>query len=77
MRDGSLFSPGIVAQIDALRASVREQLRQRGIDATSPECEHTWLVAGGTLGRLAASPETTALLASVADDEQRPGSLPC
>jgi hypothetical protein len=63
----------VTAQIGALRASVHEQLRQRGIDPTSPECEQTWLLAGGTLGRLLASPETTALPASVADDEQRCG----
>ena len=63
----------MLAPIDALRASVHEQLRARGIDPASRECEQTWLVAGGTLGRLLASPETTTLLASVADDEQRGG----
>jgi hypothetical protein len=52
---------------------LHEQLRQRGIDPTSSECEQTWLVAGSTLGRLLASPETIALLANIADDEQRGG----
>jgi hypothetical protein len=32
VRDGSLFSAGVTAQIDALRASVRRQLRESGID---------------------------------------------
>jgi hypothetical protein len=73
MRDSELFSPAVIAQIDGLRATVHEQLRQRGVDPASPECEQTWLVAGGTLGRLLASPETMALLANVADDEQRGG----
>jgi hypothetical protein len=73
VRDSQLFSPAVTAQIDALRAAVHEQLRERGIDPASPECEQTWLVAGGTLGRLLASPETTALLAGVAADEQRGG----
>jgi hypothetical protein len=73
VRDSELFSPAVVAQIDALRASVHQQLRERGIDPTSPECKQTWLVAGGTLGQLLASKETIALLASLADDEQRGG----
>lgn len=30
-----------------------------------------WLVAGGVVGRLLASPETTALLAAQKDDQQR------
>jgi hypothetical protein len=71
--DSELFSPAVTSQIDALRASVHEQLRRRGIDATSPECEQTWLVAGATLGRLVASPEPTALLANLSNDEQRAG----
>jgi hypothetical protein len=71
VRDGSLFSPAVTVQIDALRASVHRQLRERGIDPTSPECERMWLVAGGVVGRLLASPETTALLAGQKDDEQR------
>jgi hypothetical protein len=59
VRDGALFSPGLVAQIDALRASVHEHLRQRGIDAASTECEHAMVVAGGVAGQLRASPDTT------------------
>lgn len=73
VRDGALFSPSVTAQIDALRASEHEQLRERGIDPTSPECERMWVVAGGVVGRLLASPDTTALLASQKDDEQRGG----
>lgn len=73
LQNSELFSPAVIAQLDALRASVHEQLRDRGIDPASPECEQTWLVAGGTLGRLLASAETITLLASVADDEQRSG----
>jgi hypothetical protein len=44
-----------------------------GVESDAEDPRYTWLVAGGTLGRLLASPETTALLPSVADDEQRGG----
>ena len=73
VRDSRLFSPSVTAQTDALRASVHEQLRERDIDPTSPECEQTWVVAGGVVAQLLASPETMALLASVDNDEQRAG----
>jgi hypothetical protein len=32
-----------------------------------------WLVAGGVVGRLLASPETTGMIAGQKDDEQRGG----
>jgi hypothetical protein len=34
------------------------------------ECEQTWLVAGGSVAQLLASPATTALLASLADKQR-------
>src|SRR5688500_9868142 len=71
VRDNALLSPAVVAQIDALRASVHEQLRERGIDPASPECEHSMVVAGGIVGQLLASPDTTAMLSNMADDGQR------
>jgi hypothetical protein len=73
VRDNALFSPGVSARIDALRASVHAQLRQRGIDPTSPEFEQIWLVAGGALAQLLLSPEAAEMLASIANDEQRGG----
>jgi hypothetical protein len=73
VRDNALFSPRVSARIDALRASVHAQLRQRGIDPTSPEFEQTWLVAGGALAQLLLSPEAAEMLASIANDEQRGG----
>ena len=73
LQTSELFSPGVLAQIDALRASVHEQLRARGIDPTSEneEFELTWMVAGGTLAQLLASKETMDMLSNIADDEQR------
>ena len=73
MRDNALFSPGVTAQIDALRASVHAQLRERDIEPTSAECERMWVVAGGVVGQLFASPETTAMLANINNDAQRGG----
>lgn len=73
VRDSQLFSPAFTAQIDALRASVHEQLRERDIEPTSPEYERTCVVAGGVVAQLLGSPETMALLASVDNDEQRAG----
>lgn len=35
LQNSELLSPGVLAQIDALRASVHEQLRARGIDPSS------------------------------------------
>ena len=52
---------------------MHEQLRARGIDPTSEECELTWMVAGGTLAQLLASTETMDTLCDVMDDE---GVLP-
>ncbi len=46
LQDSELFSPGVTAQIDALRASVHEQLKKLGIDPTSEVCELIWMVAG-------------------------------
>jgi hypothetical protein len=73
VRDSELFSPAVTAMLDALRASVHQQLRGRGIDPTSTECGQTLMVAGGTIGQLLASKETTALLASI-DNDSIPGS---
>jgi hypothetical protein len=52
---------------------VHGQLRDRGIDPTSPECERVWVVAGGTLAQLLLSPEAADILANIANDEQRGG----
>ena len=73
VRDNELFSPAVTAMLDTLRASVHERLRQRGLDPTSSECEHVMVVAGGMVGQLLASPDTTAMLAGMPDDEQRGG----
>ena len=50
LRDSELFSVAVTAKIDALRASVHEQLKKLGIDPTSEVCELIWMVAGGTRG---------------------------
>lgn len=71
LQNSELFSPGVLAQIDALRASVHEQLRARGIDPTSEEYELTWMVAGGTLAQLLASTETMDMLCGLMDDVRR------
>jgi hypothetical protein len=73
VRDSELFSPAVNAQVDALRASEHEQLRQRGIEPASRRCKQMWLVAGGALAQLFLSPEAAHMLASIADDEQRGG----
>jgi len=73
VRESELFSPRVSAQLDALRASVHEQLRDRGIDPSSEneEVELIWMVAGGALAQLLASTETMDMISSILDDEQR------
>jgi hypothetical protein len=71
LRDSELFSVGVTAKIDALRASVHEQLRARGIDPTSEECELIWMVAGGTVGQLIASESTVSMLNGLIQDVER------
>lgn len=71
LRESELFSPGVTAQLDALRASVHEQLTARGIKPSSKEFELIWMVAGGTLAQLLVSTETMDMIANIADDVQR------
>ena len=71
LQNPELFAPGVFAEIDALRASVHEQLRARGIGHESPEYERTWLFAGGVKGQLLASPQTTHMLAGIENDDHR------
>lgn len=71
LQQSELFSPGVTAQIDALRASVHEQLQARGIKPSSKEFELTWMVAGGTLAQLLASTETIDMISNIVDDEAR------
>lgn len=73
LQDSQLFSPAVLAQLDALRASVHEQLRDRGIDPTSRDYEAAMVVGGGAVAQFLASPTTTLMLANVAHDVQRGG----
>ena len=69
--NANVYPPGVVAEIDALRASVHEQARERGIDPTSPEFERMWLVAGAVIGQLLASAQTTRMLCGIDNDVHR------
>lgn len=74
LQDSTLFSPGVTAQIDAHRASVHQQLRDRGIDPSSEkneEFELTWMVAGAAVGQLIASEQTTSMLNRLIQDVER------
>lgn len=66
-----MFSPAVTAQIDALRASVHEQLKERNIKPGSREFELIWMVAGGTVGQLIASDNVTQLFYGIHKDDER------
>ena len=67
-RTSELFSPVVLAQIDAFARIGARATSASGIDPTSEECELTWMVAGGTLAQLLASTETMDMLCDVMDD---------
>lgn len=73
LQDSTLFSPGVTAQIDAHRAFVHQQLRDRGIDPSSEneEFELIWMVAGAAMGQLIASEQTTSMLNGLIQDVER------
>ncbi|MGI8519134.1 MAG: hypothetical protein ACR2MC_00750 [Actinomycetota bacterium] len=70
LRDSTMFSPSVTAQIDALRASVHEQLTALGIDPHSRECEQVW-VAGGALAQMIASDNVPPLFSSISGNQER------
>ena len=73
-RCSELFSPATMVGLDALRASMHEQLaRTMSVKPTDSAVERTWLAAGGAVGQLIASPETFTVLSAIDDDTTRGG----